>query len=469
MNRNLSIICFLLIFTGFYSCDDKNEAETGLIPTMESFNLTFIDYASLPMESQPAKNRYFSTEYPAKNFLPVWLQSKIINVLDGSTATVSYDFKVGDRPELLQKLGQELTHLTTEDYKKVWGLPFVNALTPVKSPSVEIPKLLKEKYPSAAEGEYRVVEYYYSEEEPTTVPNTNIVYLQEGFTYASSLIDNLGWYNISTNSQRKWGLRTYTGVVRAMATANGLAPTSQLDSWLISPEMDFSQAVDPQFTFSLAAGYYTHHCISVMVSTDYIGGNNPLLNNWDDVTDDFQIPREGSEGYGKLESVGTISMVKYAGKTVHVAFRFTGKVNPELNRCTAYELDDVIVSERADLTTVPSKVKTYSVFVYQGGTWVEADTNVIYALQSEDYTEINTQNIDVYKAGQILPPLLRSVFGNTENGKKIVIVYKTSGNNVFADEFTLNERVWQQTSPLPLEIKEDKYVYEGNKWIYENQ
>ena len=362
-----------------------------------------------------------------------------------------------------------MTELTPEDYKKVWGLPFVNALTPAKSSAVEIPKLLKEKYPSATEGDYKVVAYNYSKDEPTTTPNTNIVYLQEGFTNASALIDNLGWHNISTNSQRKWGLRSYTGVVRALATANGLSPTNQLDSWLISKEMDFSQASDPQFTFSLAAGYYTHHCISIHVSTDYIGGNNPLLYNWDDVTDQFQIPREGPEGYGKLESVGTISMAKYAGKTAYVAFRFTGKVDPEYNRCTAYELDDIIVSERADLTSVASKTKTYSVFIYRGSTWVEADTDVIYALQNEDYSEINTQNIDVYKAGQLLPSLLKSRCGNTENGKKIVVVYKTSGNNVFADEFTLNEKTWEQTSPLPLVIKEDKYTYSGKKWNYDNQ
>src|SRR5690606_19807135 len=138
MKSNLYIV--LALFTGtIYSCNDKVDVLEDLTPVRSDNNIVFVEYGLLPSNTPPERMKYFSSEFPARDFLPDWLAGKIVNAAAGSTAKVSYDFKSMDRPEELQKLEQDITELDTEDYKSVWGIPFVNALTPAKSPAVELP------------------------------------------------------------------------------------------------------------------------------------------------------------------------------------------------------------------------------------------------------------------------------------------------------------------------------------------
>jgi len=468
MRSNIYII--LALFTGIiYSCKDKADLFEDLTPIRSDKNIVFVEYGLLPANTPPERMKYFSPEFPARDFLPDWLAGKIVNAAAGSTARVSYDFKSVDRPEDLQKLEQDITELGTEDYKSVWGMPFVNALTPAKSPAAELPVLLKAKYPAAVEGDFRIVGYDYSSTEPITTTNTEINYLQEGFSTANAAIDNVGWYNLSTTTGRRWYLRSFSGLVRAIMTANGIwNPDLKMDAWLISKEMDLSQAVDPKFTFDIAVGYFTNHFIKVLISSDYEGGD-PRQSTWDDVTGRFNIPREGPESYGTLNSAGEIGLGAYAGKKVHIAFRYEGQLDLEINRSTVYELDNVLVREVGNHTTVQSANRRYDLYRYEGGSWTLADPNSIYVLQGSDYTALNVQNIDMGSAEKVLVPFLRSKFAGATEGMQKTIVYKTGNLRVSADEFTFDGRTWKQSSPKALEVRTDKYVYDGNKWNYENE
>ena len=113
------------------------------------------------------KNKYFANQDEAATYLPAWLSASYPTYDDGSMALITYTMAL-DVPEDVQLMNAATEYtLTEDDYKTIWGSEedYATALTP------KTVNKLKSVIPVADDaraGEYVVVTYNYSNEEPAT-------------------------------------------------------------------------------------------------------------------------------------------------------------------------------------------------------------------------------------------------------------------------------------------------------------
>lgn len=113
-----------------------------------------------------AGNKYFTEEAPAVWYLPAYIASKYPYMDDNSKVTVHYK-NYENLPEYLKAFnGMKAYDMNSDDYKVVWGDKVsVSYISP--STLNKIPAALKEGVAKPADGEMRMVNYAYSETEPS--------------------------------------------------------------------------------------------------------------------------------------------------------------------------------------------------------------------------------------------------------------------------------------------------------------
>lgn len=466
--NTLYLLCFVSLL---FSCDKEQTEELMTEKRkLEDYRITFLEYARLPEDSAPNQNKYFDEENPAKNYLPDWLLSKLFQIEDLSSVVVAYKFKQ-ERNSELESFNRPVYLLKGKDYMQAWGgIPYVHALTPTVSPELKIPELLQYQQ-DVSEGSKQLVEYNYSSEDAFIKPNNHIFYLLEDFNTSDSTLSNFGWDNRTRNLTRRWILRTFNNDSRALATVNGVSEPekTQLDSWLISAEVDLTQAIDPKLSFDLGLGYFSgdlFFSVHVIEADHYKSDEEIKPEAWRDISDLFNLPSSGPSGYGALLNCGEVSLKEYVGKIIRVGFRYTGKINPDYNMGTSYELDNVKIEEVADQLVVSSAEAKYVVFSFDNGQWKMLNDDHHYVMQPDDYEFLNVESIDTDKASLLLPKVLAKK--NISSEGNIRVVYKNSPQSAYADDFSFIDGVWKQVSPLHIITREDKYKYSesNNQWFF---
>lgn len=111
------------------------------------------------------KNNYFASQDEAATYVPGWLAASYPTYDNGSLALITYTMAL-DIPQEVQSMNAATEYtLTEDDYKAIWGSEeeYATALTP------KTVNKLKNVIPvadDAREGEYVVVTYNYSDQEP---------------------------------------------------------------------------------------------------------------------------------------------------------------------------------------------------------------------------------------------------------------------------------------------------------------
>lgn len=119
-------------------------------------------------------NHYFTEEAPAEDYVPAYLKSKYPNADAGSKFVVTYKlFSPSDYMDDFKKLSTY--DLTEEDYKTVWG-ESVKASFLSPSTLKKIPALLTAAVSNPTDGEMKVVNYAYSNLEPSSGEELATVY-----------------------------------------------------------------------------------------------------------------------------------------------------------------------------------------------------------------------------------------------------------------------------------------------------
>lgn len=188
INKCLYISAALLMLAG---CgDDWNEDKLdGFIDRPSAvdiknieYTLTDADYKTIAtnktnkalaeaegMEDQLAKltgNKYFTEQISASKYIPAFLAATYPTLDDKSSVKVTYNKLTGE-PDYLAAIGDARTYtLTEEDYQTVWGQVVKASFLSPKTES-RIPKLLSAVMPDAVAGDMVMVDYAYSETEPS--------------------------------------------------------------------------------------------------------------------------------------------------------------------------------------------------------------------------------------------------------------------------------------------------------------
>ena len=187
------------------ACDDDYNDQFNLDSSITdvkngAFTLTDEDYAlisTLPENQEKAlakdpeeksyvialenvgKKKYFNNMITAEEYIPAFIQNKYPNADNGSRFVItsnSYKEPSGYLNDFKDKeIG--IYNLNSGDYKEVWGA-YTHALYLSPSSVSKIPALLAKSVKGAAEGDMRVVNYAFSETEPSTGGDAPIIYKQ---------------------------------------------------------------------------------------------------------------------------------------------------------------------------------------------------------------------------------------------------------------------------------------------------
>ncbi len=125
-----------------------------------------------------AANGYFTSQYPANDLLPLWMNSytfPYVGVSNKSTLEITYKEQVASNPVCDAIYKAKVITLDNDDYMKAWGgNDFTNAFTPSMPASSYLPAILADKYTSAeqAADSYVLVNFNVAQTEPAFEPVT---------------------------------------------------------------------------------------------------------------------------------------------------------------------------------------------------------------------------------------------------------------------------------------------------------
>jgi hypothetical protein len=174
-----------------------------------------------------------------------------------------------------------------------------------------------------------------------------------------------GWYNITTSGANTWQYKTYNG--NAYFQYSAYKEVGASVGWLISPRILVSEGM--KFSFDACTGSYNADCLQILVSTDFNGVNLSKA-TWEDKSSSFSIPST-VKGYGTLGNVGSLDLSKYAGKSISIAFKYTG--DGANQKTTTYQVDNITISKDVKLVT-----KNTDKFRFDGKKWNWVDPAKVY-------------------------------------------------------------------------------------------
>ena len=180
----MGISCQTDYFNEHYLPGYEGESEITNTQSME-FTLSADDYAAIAKNSDNkaiaeaageeavaalsaiSKNKYFASQDEAATYIPAWLAASYPTYDNGSLALITYTMALDIPADVANMNAATEYTLTEEDYMTIWGSEedYAMAVTP------KTVNKLKNVIPvadDAREGEYVVVTYNYSAEEPAT-------------------------------------------------------------------------------------------------------------------------------------------------------------------------------------------------------------------------------------------------------------------------------------------------------------
>ena len=161
------------------------------------------------------------------------------------------------------------------------------------------------------------------------------VYIFDDIIFFEDFEDDLGDFTtVSLASNEDWGWGTFGG--NGFADISGFGADTASDDWLISPEIDLTEATSPELTF-FTARRFSGPQLEVLISTDYDGAN-PGSATWNPISANL------SQDNYELVFSGEIDLSAYAGQTVHLAFHYvsTGTGSGD---GAVYQVHEVLVTE----------------------------------------------------------------------------------------------------------------------------
>lgn len=417
-------------------------------------------------------NMYFTETVPAADYVKLLLPQLFLYNDLGSKAFITHRFGE-DKPSFLTDL-KTVNILDYADYQLAWEseTAYVSAFTPTVTASANMSAILKAKFPTATADQYKFVEYNYSAEDATS-QSTEVEYKAEDFetqtAYQNITIE--GWINKDFVGTLAWAGRSYSGNLYAQVSANNSGSLNQV--YLVTTQIDLSNAIAPLFSFDINVGYWNANCLSVLISEDFDGTEGGVTTaTWTDLSSNFTIPVTPTTGYGVFAPAGTADLSSYVGKKVYIAFKYDADGRSDADRgtdpkkTTTYQIDNIKVSEEKVALTVPSTEKQYVAYKYNGSTWVTADNSFV-ALQPADYDAMDLKYISSANAPIYLPNFLRFKFPYALEEDVKTVVYKSGSNQTYsaAAQYTFTNGVWELNDFIVNEIAQFSLKSTGWEFI----
>ena len=444
------------------------------------------------------KNKYFANQDEAAAYLPAWLSASYPTYDDGSMALITYTMAL-DVPEDVQLMNAATEYtLTEDDYKTIWGSEeeYASAVTP------KTVNKLKNVLPIADDaraGEYVVVTYNYSAEEPATEEPNQPEKPAEGYTsvLGTAVLDDVvevrGYISaVSTQgpilTDATGSIILYKAADLGLAVGDEVTVNGTIRAYNCGFQLDYSKGdttVEKTGTTTVTypealdiTGAYADELLTTRVANEYayyakMTGTVSISGNYYN----FNIPgAETAVGsvYGATDEVKSW-LADGMECTLYGYFFSISKTSgaPKYINIIVTSVEPIAAPEASTFALTVKSEKRYAYFKFNGTGYEAAD---IVAVQPADYRNMG-QNYDNFSnpaQDYYLPTFLAETYPYAQDGDKEYVGYICRANSVNSwrvdeyvfsgewiktiyfvdkqDQFRKNEGTWQVDRTLELDF-----------------
>ena len=435
-----------------------------------------------------ASNQYFANQDEAAAYIPAWLAASYPTYDNSSLALITYKMAI-DIPEEIAVMNSATEYtLTEEDYKAIWGSDedYAMAVTP------KTINKLKNVIPiadDAREGEYVVVTYNYSAEEPATEEPSQPEKPAEGYTSVlgtavlDDFVDVRGYISaVSTQgpilTDNGGSIILYKAADLGLAVGDEVSVSGNIGAYNCGFQFDYSKGgitVEKTGTTTVTypealeiTGAYADELLTSRVENEYayyakMTGTVAVSGNYYN----FNIPgAETAVGsiYGATNEVKSwledgmectlygyfFSISKTSG-----AAKYINIIVTSVESVSAPEVSTFALSVKSE--------KRYAYYKFNGTGYEAAD---ITTIQPSDYRNMG-QNYDNFTnpaQDSYLPTFLELTYPYAQDGDKKYVGYICRANSVNSwrvDEYVFSG-VWNKT--IYFVDKQDQFRKSEGEW-----
>lgn len=371
-------------------------------------------------------NGKFSAQVTGKEYLPAFLASSSAPYFvapEGSKVNVTYQ-ETGVTDPIIAGIDAATEYkISSEEYQAAWksDKDYIDAFAPMTPASDNIPEILKSGIHNAQDGQYAIVSYQESAENPVFISGGNALKYSESFSedmgafviYNEVLPDGLSYV---------WSMDSKNACMKASAYVKGTNYATA--AWLLSPEITLGKGA-ASFSFDNITNFFADVETAKKEATVWVrvsGGN------WEQLTG-FAYPEK--MGWSAVNS-GEIDLSKYSGSTIQIGFKYTSteaKAGTWEIKNFLLNAEDGTLGENPGFASKPKKAlastpvtagKT-AVYMYNGSKWTLAEG--VKALCAADYTAMGFSNNKLENPDINLPLYLKANMPYAVAGDMMAVVY----------------------------------------------
>lgn len=404
----------------------------------------------------------FTDELPGTVYIPAFLAATWYTGDDGSAIKVTYNQRRASTATEKAINAASIYAVSNDDYAAAWGGAKNTFFTPTESASKHVPGILKAEYPDAADGDVVLVDYNYSEEEPSGEQPA----LNEGFDGQTSneTVEIAGWHNVTTVGSYTWQAKSYSGNFYMQQSAYK-HKDGELESYMITPAVAVESGM--KLTFDACYGNYKAEGgrLTLLYSENLAGFTKEdiVAATWVDITDAVEIPVPTGT-YGTLANVCDYDLSALAGKSVYFAFRYNGN---STDATTTVQVDNIVVKKAAGTSDLKS-VKVSDLFQFNGSEW-DLFTGAL-SLDEADYQAMGSKygNLDdSMSPDAYLPVYLSQQYPYAQEEDQYTVAYKYYANKQTSVQCATYTMLGGKWTPAAQQVLTNQFVLTNGKWNYD--
>ena len=443
------------------------------------------------------KNLEFPSEEAARKYIPAFIANEYYALNNGSNVKVTYNL-AGNQPAEVLAINAGIKSYTVSDadYQQAWGSDdnYIAAFAPATPAAANIPTILADAMPEAAEGTYVAVNFREATTNPVfggaEVP-AEVTLLDQPLNNSFDDCKTLD-VNLADGLEKVWYTKSYDGVgyVRASSFAN--KTNYAAESYLVTPVISLKDISDAVLTFNQEWNYFSSVEAVEKETTVWareVGGQ------WQQLT----VPNKCEEVKFQWKESGDVSLAAFEGKDIEIGFRYLS----EGKKSGTWDVRDIIVKgikgaakapRRAPAAEVPAN-PAVALYTLANGNWT-APSNT-YVLQTADYIAMGSTygNLTPAQANSNIPTWLNIKLPFAAADSKCFVVYRRYANSktdwyaaqytkdaegwnvntgAITDKFTSKEGTWRYNPSIELVLPKQKngitleYFNAAINWVFEN-
>ena len=442
-------------------------------------------------------NHFFSDEITPREYVPAFLDSSkfpYFTLDNGSAVKITYKTATNLPDEIAAIAGADTYEVSEDDYKFIWGdeEKYVEAFAPSKPASAGVVKILNDQFPDAEAGDYYIVTYKTSSQEPvfgSSEPQPEEFKMSEVIsglakgdnaeiagvitalcTRGYILTDKSGSILVYVGSSFDANSHPIGSQVKVAGTISSYNLGLQVDGSSMSEQIVGSQA----YTYPAAPAYSSADIAAANARTTdeaavycQFTGKTSISGSYINVIFDDNESVQGSIYYptdeikakladGEVQTfTGYFTAVSSKGKYFNLIATDIKTVNSSLPK----------VAPRAATVTVPSTVEN-CVCYFDGNTW--RLQSKFQCLNPADYKAMGQTYENLSAPDTYLPTYLKVThpYAQADDTQFVVYRYYSSGSTKWrCDQYKFDGSEWSLNTGVIEETAQ--FVRNGGHWMYD--